>query len=85
MDMPDNEGNLCRMLSAEIEGLLEVNREFSATQTVQIQPLAGNGHLQAIAYYSSTVTPMERAVPATMDMAASMLAAFRSGILVVAI
>ena len=85
MDMPDNEMNLRWMLSGEAEGLLEVNQGLNATQTARIQPLAGNGHLQEIAYYSSTVTPMERAVPATMDMAASMLAAFRSGILVVAI
>src|SRR5699024_1530983 len=35
--------------------------------------------------YSPTTTPMERAVPAIMLMAASMLAAFRSGILVSAI
>ena len=34
---------------------------------------------------SSTVTPIERAVPATMLIAASMEAALRSGILVVAI
>ena len=38
-----------------------------------------------VVYSSATVTPMERAVPLTMLIAASMLPAFRSGILVVAI
>ena len=36
-------------------------------------------------YYSSTVTPMLRAVPATIRIALSMFAAFISGILTVAI
>ena len=35
----------------------------------------------AVSLYSSTVMPMLRAVPAIMLIAASMLAAFRSGIL----
>ena len=30
MDTPDDERNLCQMQSAEIEGLLEVNRDFCA-------------------------------------------------------
>ncbi len=38
-------------------------------------------HIQYLAYQSTTTTPMLRAVPAIMLIAASMLAALRSGIL----
>lgn len=44
----DGVRNLYQMLSAEIEGLLEVNRDRCTTQMVQIQPSASVDILQRL-------------------------------------
>ena len=38
------------MLNAEVEGLLDVNRDFRMTQTVQMQPIASDGQFHEVAH-----------------------------------